>query len=87
MERFTFAKKVVSVRALSNSKTSMNYTGEENVLLSFGASKSGESGVTLVRKSPKNLSTKKSIVSSNNNPPSLVFSSERKIWKAFENSE
>lgn len=75
MERFTFAKNVVSVRStekLSNS--------EENVLLSFGLK---ESGVTLVRKSVKNLS-KKSFVQSNNllNPLS-----ERKIWKAFEKSD
>lgn len=75
MERFAFAKKVVSARAAEK----LNYAGEENVLLSFGLK---ESGVTLVRKTSKNLQ-KKSFVQSNN----LLTLSERKIWKAFENSD
>lgn len=77
MERFSFAKRVVSVR--SEEKLS---TSEENVLLSFGL-KESKSGVTLVRKAGKNLA-KKSFVQSNNllNPLS-----ERKIWKAFEKSD
>ena len=82
MERFSFAKKVVSVRAACNPKTNLNYAGEENVLLSFGL-KSGESGVTLVRKSPKSLNSKKSLAQ----PSNLLSLSERKIWKAFDTSD
>lgn len=71
-QRFTFAKKVISVRSASKPK-SAHFAGEENVLLSFGASKSGASGVTIVRKASR---------------PAMVNGSghangyERKIWKA-----
>jgi hypothetical protein len=77
MERFSFAKKVVLVRAEEQLSSS-----EENVLLSFGLDKS-KSGVTLVRKSVKNL-VKKSFVQPNNLLKPL---NERKIWKAFEKSD
>ncbi|KAI8621799.1 hypothetical protein BC830DRAFT_73346 [Chytriomyces sp. MP71] len=59
MERFTFAKEVVALRArrhraLKPGSTNSLVAGEENVLLAFGGPKAGgSSGVTIVRKAPK----------------------------------
>ncbi|KAI9344814.1 hypothetical protein DFJ73DRAFT_839778 [Zopfochytrium polystomum] len=54
MERFSFAKDVVSLRAKQKQQNpSLLLAGEENVLLAFGGGKAGGSGVTIVRKAPK----------------------------------
>ncbi|KAJ3113595.1 hypothetical protein HDU96_003172 [Phlyctochytrium bullatum] len=53
MERFGFAKDVIALRSRSKGAGSNLLAGEENVLLAFGTSKPGQSGVTIVRKAPK----------------------------------
>ncbi|KAJ3291880.1 hypothetical protein HK104_005736 [Borealophlyctis nickersoniae] len=55
MERFTFAKEIVQLRARNKHSGSTAMAGEENVLLAFGANKSGGSGVTIVRKAAKGV--------------------------------
>ncbi|KAJ3192615.1 hypothetical protein HK101_006228 [Irineochytrium annulatum] len=53
MERHAFAKDVIALRAKNRGPTSHLIAGEENVLIAFGTNKPGASGITIVRKAPK----------------------------------
>ncbi|KAJ3214309.1 hypothetical protein HDU67_001800 [Dinochytrium kinnereticum] len=76
MERFGFAKDVIALRARSKGAGSNLLAGEENVLLAFGTSKAGQSGVTIVRKAPKmNPHQLQSPNASSQSPPSLYHPS------------
>ncbi|KAJ3332858.1 hypothetical protein HDU76_012853 [Blyttiomyces sp. JEL0837] len=63
MERFSFAKDVVALRSKRKSQkhhpssAAFLAAGEENVLLAFGGGKAGSSGVTIVRKAPKMMTS------------------------------
>ncbi|KAH9265256.1 hypothetical protein BASA84_001752 [Batrachochytrium salamandrivorans] len=57
LERFAFAKEIIQLRARSRSPStpSLIMAGDENVVLSFGGGKTGGSGVTIVRKAPRDV--------------------------------
>ena len=92
LERFAFAKEVLQQRAKmrSTGTTSLIMAGEENVLLAFGGGKSGSSGVTIVRKVPKNSFNYDNRTSNaasqqrvaNIQPSYSLGNQERRVWKA-----
>ncbi|KAJ3099589.1 hypothetical protein HDU97_002937 [Phlyctochytrium planicorne] len=76
MERFGFAKDVIALRAKNKGAGSNLLAGEENVLLAFGTNKPGQSGVTIVRKAPKNSHHQlQSPTSNSQSPPALYHPS------------
>ncbi|KAJ1530009.1 hypothetical protein HK096_009014 [Nowakowskiella sp. JEL0078] len=83
VERYHVAKEIIQVRAAARGPQSSLVAGEENVLISFGAHKTGASGVTILRKAPKHVN---GIQPSTPNGYGIngggFGGSERKVWKA-----
>ncbi|KAJ3121278.1 hypothetical protein HK098_003817 [Nowakowskiella sp. JEL0407] len=80
MERYYFSKEIIQLRASTKNSQSPLVAGEENVLISFGAHKTGASGVTILRKATK--TQQGNGMQSTNSNYSGFGGPERKVWKA-----